>query len=457
MRIKKATLILFVIIILQGLILNSFASVITEKDLGSVIPKANIFIPQEEPFNHYLAYNTDGGRFMGVAFLTTEVVPQETWGYRDQTVTLVGVDSNGKITGLKILEENETPQYVRGLFNDGSWFLDQFIGKDTSDEFLLGKDVDAITGATISSSAISRAIEAGLEIVTEKVLYKEIEKDSPTKHLLLHHLLWQIDFVFLWIIVTIAFIAFFKRSRPLRYLVLGLSIVYIGFVKGGGLSMTDILNIGYLNLPVFLNNLYWYSLVIIAIGVTLFAGRFYCGWICPFGAVLEILSHLTTVKAEISEKQHSYLKFLKYVILVAILMIAFLLSNKDGAIYIVSVFEPFATFFRLYGGVFTWVWIILMITLSIFMTRFFCRYLCPLGALFALISWLCTFFKIRQLNVCLPQKDCTGCKLAQKTCQMRAISFPDDLIGPEIAPEECFMCNTCAEICPVESKKNEKT
>ena len=192
-----------------------------------------------------------------MVFLTTEVVPEETWGYRNQIFTLVGADPKGKITGVKILREDETPRYTRGLLNDGSWFLEQFIGKDAGDEFLLGRDVDAITGATISSSSITRAIETGLEVITEKVLYEEVERDAPVKHLLLHHLLWQINFIFLWIICAVAFIAFFKRSRTLRYLVLGLSIVYIGFVKGGGFSITDALNLCGLNLPVFLNNLYW--------------------------------------------------------------------------------------------------------------------------------------------------------------------------------------------------------
>jgi len=453
-KFKKAIILILSIVFLLGLQYDSFAELATKKDLADVLPAANVFARKEEPFGHFLGYTTDGGHFVGVAFLTTEVVPGETWGYRDKIVTLVGVDPKGKITGVKILEENETPRYTRGLLTDDSWFLEQFKDKDAGDEFLLGRDVDAITGATISSSSISRAIENGLEIVTEKILYEEVERDAPVKHLLLHHLLWQIDFIFLWIIVAIAFIAFFKKSRILRYLVLGLSIVYVGFLKGGGFSITDVLNLCSLNLPVFLNNLYWYSLVVIAIGLTIIAGRFYCGWLCPFGAVLEALYRLVPIGHKVSRNPDTYLKLVKYVILLILFFIYFLCSNNSLATYIASIVEPFATLFKLYGSLIFWVWLVSMLLISSVISRFYCRYLCPLGAFFALLSGLCAFLKVRKLNVNLPGQSCKGCGLAQKICQMKAIHYDEASKRPEIDDKECFMCNTCAEICPVESKTN---
>jgi len=456
MKLKRAIVFILAIIFLICPAYSAFAEPATKNDLADVLPAADIFVRNEEPFGHFAGYTSDGGHFAGVVFLTTEVVPDETWGYRDQIVTLVGVDPKGKITGVKILEENETPRYTRGLLSYDSWFLEQFKGKDAGDEFLLGKDVDAITGATISSSSITRAIESGLEIITEKVLYEEVERDTPVKHLFLHHLLWQINFIFLWIIVAMAFISFFKKSRTLRYLVLGLSIVYIGFVKGGGFSIIDVLNLCSLNLPVFLNNLYWYSLVIIAIGLTLIAGRFYCGWLCPFGAVLEILYRVVPIEHKVSRNADMFLKTIKYAVLLLLLFIYFLFSNKALAIYIAGIMEPFATFFKLYGGLISWIWLGSMLLASSVISRFYCRYLCPLGAFFALLSGLSAFLRVRRLNVNLPGEGCKGCGAAQKFCQMGAIFYNDTLKRPEIDNKECFMCNTCAEICPVESRINRK-
>jgi len=430
---------------------NASAELVPKKDLADVLPAANVFVRKETPFGHYLGYSANGGYLVGVAYLTTEVVPNETWGYRDQIVTLVGVDIEGKITGVKVLEENETPRYTRGLLNDESWFLEQFKGKTAGDDLLLGINIDGITGATISSSSITRAIESSLELVIEKVLNGDVEKVSPFMHLVIYHFIWQINFIFLWLLLAIAFIAFIKKSRMLRYLVFGITIVYVGFLKGGGFSLVDLLNIGSLSLPVFLNNLYWYSLVIITIGLTIFAGRFYCGWLCPFGAVSEVLFGIVPVEYKVSRQADKYLKFIKYLILALIFSISFLLLNKALAIYLTSILEPFATFFKLYGDIINWFWLISILIISSLISRFYCRYFCPLGAFFAILSGLCALLKIRKLNVELPQNTCKGCKKAQKVCQMDAIFYDEVRKRPRIDTKECFLCNTCVAACPVAS------
>ncbi|GAI23897.1 unnamed protein product, partial [marine sediment metagenome] len=171
-----------------------------------------------------------------------------------------------------VLGEFESPRYTKGFLSDGSSFLRQFEEKDAGDNFVLENDVDGITGATITSSAITRSIKAGLQLITEEVLYLQVDKDNPVKHLFFQHLLWQIDFIFLWTIVGLAFLSFFKTNEYLRYFTLGLSFAYIGILMGGGFSINDILRLLSLHNPVFLNNLYWYSLVVIAIGLAVIAG-----------------------------------------------------------------------------------------------------------------------------------------------------------------------------------------
>jgi len=430
-----------------------FAESVRKNDLAAVLPAANVFIRKTEPFGHYLGYTTEGGYFVGVAFVTTEVVPEETWGYREQIVTLVGVDAAGKITSVKVLSEFESPRYTKGFLSDGSWFLTQFEEKDAGDSFVLENGVNAITGATITSSAVTRSIEAGLQLITEKVLYQQVDKDNPVKHLLFQHLLWQVDFIFLWIVVGLAFLSFLKKNQYLRYFTLGLSFAYVGILMGGGFSINDVLRLLSFHNPVLLNNLYWYSLVIIALGLTVIAGRFYCGWLCPFGAILEVLYRLIPTEWAITESTDRYLKLIKYVNLVILLMIAFLFKNKILATYTAGFIEPFATFFNLHGDLISWIWLVSMLFISSVISRFYCRYFCPLGAFFALLSRLCSFLKIRQLSVNLPQDDCRGCRLALRGCRMEAISYDEQLKKPEIDLQECFMCNACVELCPVEKQK----
>jgi len=452
-KLPKAAIFILGITLSLNLTPKCFAESVTKRDLADVLPAANLFVRKTEPFGHYLGYITEGGYLVGAVFVTTEVVPDESWGYRDRIATLVGVDAKGKITGVKVLSEFESPRYTKGFLSDGSWFLRQFKEKDAGDNFVLENDIDAITGATITSSAVTRSIKSGLQLITEKVLYQEVEKDDPVKHLFFQHLLWQIDFIFLWGTLGLAFWSFFKQNESLRYFTLGLSFAYLGILMGGGFSINDILRLLSLHNPVFLNNLYWYSLIVIAIGLTVIAGRFYCGWLCPFGAILEVLYRLIPIEWKITGKADRYLKVVKYVNLVVLLLIAFLFANKILAIYLVGIIEPFATFFNLHGDLISWIWLVSMLFISSVISRFYCRYFCPLGAFFALLSGLCSFLKIRQLSVNLPQDDCRGCRLALRACRMKAISYDEELKKPEIDLQECLMCNTCAAICPVESKK----
>ena len=453
MKLSKITIFILCIIAFSSATSGSSGELVTKKDLADVLPAADTFTRQTEPFAHYPGYTTEGGHFVGVAFLTTEVVPDESWGYRDQIATLVGVDTKGRITGVKVLSEFESPRYTKGLLSDGSWFLEQFKEKDSGDSLVLEYDIDAITGATITSSAITHSIKAGLQLVTAEVLYQQVEKDSLVSHSFFQYLLWQIDLMFLWITLGLAFFSFFKKVEFLRYLTLGMSFTYLGIYKGGGFSLIDVLRLLSFHHPVFLTNLYWYSLVVIAIGLTVIAGRFFCGWLCPFGAILEVLFRVVPIEWTITGNNDRLLKMVKYINLVILLMIAFFFANKVLAVYLIGIIEPFATFFHLDGGLISWIWLILMLIMSSVISRFYCRYFCPLGAFFAVLSGVCSFLKLRRLSVDLPQEGCKGCRLAQKKCQMDAITYHEEINRPTIDANECLLCNTCSASCPVECEK----
>jgi NosR/NirI family nitrous oxide reductase transcriptional regulator len=450
-KLSKATICVLIIIASLSLTSESSAKQVTQEDLAGVLPGATMFVRKTEPFGYYLGYAAEGGPLVGAAFITTEVVPDKSWGYRDQIATLVAVDLRGKITGVNVLSEFESTRYTRGLLSYGSWFLEQFKHKDAGDAFMLNDDIDAISGATISSSAITRSIEAGLKLITEELFNQQVDKGSPFRHLFLQELLWQIDILLLWIIVGLAFLSFFKKNESLRYLTLGMSVAYLGILKGGGFSLTDVLRLLSFHNPVFWNDLYWYSLVVVAIGLTIIAGRFYCGWLCPFGALIEVLFRLVPGEWKVTGNADRFLRLVKYVNLLVLLIIALLLANQILAIYLVGVIEPFATLFRLSGGLMAWLWLAVMLVFSSVISRFYCRYFCPLGAFFAVLSRVSSFLRLRQLNVRLPQENCKGCRMAQKTCQMDAISYDEGLKEPGIDGNECIMCNAC--VCPVRSSR----
>ena len=125
MKLAKPAVFMLGIILFLSLTAECLAEPVAKRDLVDVLPAAGLFVRETDPFGYYLGYTTGGADLVGVAFLTTEVVPEESWGYRQQIATLVGVDVEGKITGVKVLSEFETPRYAKGLLSGESWFLKQ--------------------------------------------------------------------------------------------------------------------------------------------------------------------------------------------------------------------------------------------------------------------------------------------------------------------------------------------
>ena len=101
----------------------------------------------------------DSGKAVGYAFVG------EANGYGGAVRVLVGVgEETNKIVGLKILSHAETPGL--GSRIEEETFRSQFIGKSVQDPIALGKDIDSISGATVSSRAVSEAVRRGFDEAT---------------------------------------------------------------------------------------------------------------------------------------------------------------------------------------------------------------------------------------------------------------------------------------------------
>jgi len=183
---------------------------------------------------------------------------------------------------------------------------------------------------------------------------------------------------------------------------------------------------------------------------TIFAGRFFCGWMCAFGALLDwiyrFFSRWTKNRIRISRKGDHILKGLKYVILAALLLLGWLAAS-----FSVSIMSPWDTF----GMLFTFgaapallivlqsllpgfIILILIFVASAFVERFFCRYLCPMGAFFALISGA------RIIVIDKPREKCGNCQICTKNC---AMGIPLNQMD-KVTSGECIGCMKCVDACP---------
>jgi len=137
--------------------------------LKAVVPGADSFSEKEGEPPVYRAYRTDPDngdkQLIGYAFVTPDMPPEPN-GYSGPIDTLVGMDLQGKIVGLKVIYYKESLRYTMGDFF--SWgFEEQFIDKSAADGFRVGRDIDGISKATISARAATSGIRQAVRAVTQ--------------------------------------------------------------------------------------------------------------------------------------------------------------------------------------------------------------------------------------------------------------------------------------------------
>ena len=182
--------------------------------------------------------------------------------------------------------------------------------------------------------------------------------------------------------------------------------------------------------------------------ITALMGRFFCGFLCAFGTMGDFFWYIGTKlklpRPKIGSKADRLLKKLKYVLLVLIVVMIWTL----GATILSGTNNPW-TVFGMLTSLSGWtnlsvlvsvgaVLLVLIIVGSLFVERMFCRYLCPLGAVFAVVSKF-RLFKIRK-----PRAKCGACRACTKRCSMGIPLYRTNVVKSA----ECIDCMNCVEICP---------
>ena len=144
--------------------------------LEQLFPDATSFSPKEGTPPHIKAYVSDGGSgqgtLAGYAFLTTELEPLER-GYDGPIQILVGVDLNGILTGIVVVRHHEPYGYFSV---DTREFAAQFVRKDIRDRFRVGRDIDAVSRATLTVTSATRAVRNAARRIARQFLVPDRSK-----------------------------------------------------------------------------------------------------------------------------------------------------------------------------------------------------------------------------------------------------------------------------------------
>jgi NosR/NirI family nitrous oxide reductase transcriptional regulator len=178
--------------------------------------------------------------------------------------------------------------------------------------------------------------------------------------------------------------------------------------------------------------------------ITIIFGRFFCGWMCAFGTFNDFIyiafQKIFKKEFKVNENLNSVLKYAKYLILAFIVYFVWTQGNSTLNDY--SPWNAFAQIGNFSDAIlqYTFGFIVLAIIAvgAMFIERFFCRYLCPLGAIFSIIS------KIRIFKIKKPNDKCGKCRLCTNNCSMGIDLYKMN----KVSSGECINCLKCIDVCP---------
>jgi NosR/NirI family transcriptional regulator, nitrous oxide reductase regulator len=399
---------------------------------------------------------------LGYAFSTKDVSPISAYSGKPIN-TLVGVGQKGKILGIHILHHEE-PILVIGVSDaDLETFVSQFEGKTVADRVRVGAfdrkgytGIDGITGATITTMVLTSSVNKSLKEVaaaygiTSGAARPTSLPDEPPAWQLLWHAKWlelSLVSIALLLLLVILFIqdwlvertVFFHRLR-VGYLLF--TVFFIGFYCSAQLSVINMLaffhsmSSGFSWDTLLIEPVIFLLWAFVAVSILLWGRGVYCGWLCPFGAAQDLISKATTRLGfegyRLPQMLHERLWSIKYFIL--IVLVGLSLDSMVSAARFAEV-EPFKTTFvlRFMREPQFVVYAVLLLALSALNSKFYCKYMCPLGAGLSFITRFRIFDWLRRRPEC--GKPCQSCA---HQCQIAAIRPTGEIID-----NECHYCLEC--------------
>lgn len=335
---------------------------------SSIVPYLNQLVNGNEQFEQ-ISKNTYKVVSVQGEFESGFIVIGEGNGYGGPLKVAALIDTNTSVRKLIVIEDNETPGYVEKVHDQK--FHRQLIDKNYHHSFKLEDDLDAVSGATYTSAAIAEATKiACYTIAQEQKGIQLPELIKPSIKFGIPELL----LIALYIMSLLSVYFKLKWKKTLRWIIMILGLLTLGFWFSVPLSLLKInsIIIGYW--PQWHTNLYWYLLIGGGL-ITLISTnkRIYCNWICPFGAAQSCLGLIGGAKNSIKGKGKNYIVWIQRGLAFIAIATALYFRNPGKFSY-----EIFGTFFDFTGSSILFAITALYVLASMVIKRPYCNTLCPI-------------------------------------------------------------------------------
>ena len=358
-------------------------------------------------------------------------------GYQS-TITVAVTVSSGKITDVRIVSHADDAAYVARAEK----LIPSILAQQRA-------DVDTISGVTYSSKGIEAAVQdamtgSGSVAITNSAWF------GALMILLALALFVGAGFLAKNYLGSDSRAERLKLSRRQRWFVQGAFFILApsSFATGFMGLKTLLMQINVMNTHrgYDFEVMSFTIFLVILLVITVLIGRYFCGYVCSFGFMGDAIYSLGNVAAKklgikrkpLPEKLEFALRGLKYVVLVVICALVL-----DGFYTTINNNSPWTVFGKLANLSVSGVTVVgavllgLIVVGALLKERFFCEFLCPLGALFSIMPTLPMGRMRRQRPKC--RKNCAACK---QHCPVNIEPKGKILAG------ECIMCGECAEVCP---------
>lgn len=310
----------------------------------------------------------------------------ESEGYGGLLKTAISADSSGTITGVTIISHKETPSFLRRIISNK--FLKQFLNKSITDSLKLDHDIDVISGATYSSRALNNSVRiAARKIAAVKNKTEYINKSSSKIEP------GYAELILILLLISGIIIRQLKTPKIniIRWISLATGLFFLGFIIKSLLTLSFINKFIIGSPPDIHTNLFLYILSAgILLSLILTNKNPYCGWLCPFGAAQELIGKIGGARPRTSIKVRKILIWVQRVLLVFALAIALLFRNPT-----LSSYEIFGTFFNLTGSNIQFIFLGIILVISLFILKPWCRFFCPIKPFIDFIKY--SVKKVKQL------------------------------------------------------------